>query len=72
MEQKIFQGHADHFDGLMDSQVLVEKGYLQKVLEDALLNDVVKRYGYPDVTYLKYCLIQSSSILSESIQSVIF
>lgn len=54
MEQKIFQGHADHFDGLMDSQLLVEKGYLQKVLEDALLNDVVKRYGYPDVTYLKY------------------
>ena len=43
MEQKIFQGHADHFDGLMDSQALVEKGYLQKVLEDALLTDVVKR-----------------------------
>lgn len=54
MEQKIFQGHADHFDGLMDSQALVEKGYLQKVLEDALLTDVVKRRGYPDVTYLKY------------------
>lgn len=54
MEQKIFQGHADHFDGLMDSQDLVEKGYLQKVLEDAMLNDVVKRQGCPDVTYLKY------------------
>ncbi len=54
MEQKIFQGHADHFDGIMDSQALVEKGILQKVLKDALFNDVVKRRGYPDVTYLKY------------------